>query len=120
MGGDIDFSQGGYGGGPDEEFFKWFTIPHMEYWWYFREVLRGSQFVAPYWKKTDGTVLSDDEQKELIAISLLSYAVHTGIVEALTFFDHMQLEVQRMVSPVRFLEVRRLWSVVRRKIWTSQ
>jgi len=119
MSGDIDFTQGGYNGGDDENFFKWFTIPHMEYWWYFREVLWASQFVAPYWQRVDGTMLSDEEQKELIAISMLNYAVQTGLVEALVSFDQMQAELHRIVSPTRILEVRRLWKATYSSLYTG-
>jgi hypothetical protein len=119
MMGDIDFSKGGYQGGFDEELFKFFTQSYMEYWWFFREVLRASDRVAQYWKYSSGKLLRDDDQKELVGLSLQNYAVHTGIAEALTYFDEMVSELNRILSPMRRFEVRRLWKATYSSLYTS-
>lgn len=93
MGRDIDFTKGGYGGDDIEEAFKPYTAEHLEYWWHFREVLRAAQdkHTPIWWKRLDGQHLTDEEFRELIALSLTNYAVYTGLVEALCF--HKQLKI---------------------------
>jgi hypothetical protein len=92
----------------------------MPYWWYFREVLRASHSRSPHWKKSDDTPLSDDEQKELIALSLLNYAVYTGMAEAIASFEQMGSELSRtMPSDWRVIEVRRLWKAMYSSLYTS-
>jgi hypothetical protein len=88
---EIDLTQGGYEGDSIEEGFKWFTSQHMEYWWQFREVLRAEQDKnKAHWKRNDGTPISDDEHRTLIAVSFLNYAVYTGAVEAFSFFTELR------------------------------
>jgi len=116
----IDFTKGGYKGDPLEEAFKPFSASYMPYWWYFREVLRASHSASPHWKKSDDTPLSDDEQRELIALSLLNYAVYTGMAEAIASFEQMGSELSRtMPSDWRVIEVRRLWKAMYSSLYTS-
>ncbi|MCA0456968.1 MAG: hypothetical protein LCI00_23555 [Chloroflexi bacterium] len=117
--GKIDFSKGGYKGGEDEEYFKWFTIPEMPYYWYFREILRASDKPSDNWQYQDGTKLSEEHQKELIALSLLNYAVHTGIAESLLFFDEILLEVNKEVTQNRIMNTRRYWKAAYSSLYTS-
>lgn len=93
----VQFNKGGYEGDDVEERleFKSFTTKYMPFWWQLREVLRASDRASRYWKKSDGTGLSDSEQADLIALSLLNYAVYTGMAEALTFLDQMGNELGR-------------------------
>lgn len=85
----VDFTRGGYRGDPVEEHFKWFTARHMPFWWHFREVLRASDRASAHWRRSDGADLSKDEHGELVALSLLNYAVYTGMAEALAFLKEM-------------------------------
>jgi hypothetical protein len=117
---EIDFTKGGYQGDVVEETFKSFTIPHMPFWWHFREVLRASDRASNLWKKPDGLPLSDDEQRELVALSLLNYAVYTGMAEAIASFDQMGCELSRTTVPTwRLFEVRRLWKAMYSSLYTS-
>jgi len=93
---DIDLTRGGYGGDDIEEGFKSFTGEHMEYWWHFREVLVASdRKSSARWKMINGSLMPDDDYRELIAVSQLNYAVYTGIAEALSFRDDIQTAVQQ-------------------------
>jgi hypothetical protein len=89
----IDFTSPGYQGDPVEDHFKGFTRAHMPFWWHFRAVLRPTPAASPYLKRIDGATPSEDEQRDFVALSLLNYAVYTGIAEALDFFQHMQHEM---------------------------
>jgi hypothetical protein len=89
----IDFTRGGYHGDPVENHFKDFTRGHMPFWWHFREVLRPTSERSPYLERIDGTTPSDDEQRDFVALSLLNYAVYTGMAEAFDFFEQMQYEL---------------------------
>ncbi|MBZ0298690.1 MAG: hypothetical protein K8J31_03070 [Anaerolineae bacterium] len=103
---DIDLTRGGYGGDVIEEDFKWFTSQHMEYWWHFREVLYAADRKSTArWKMIDGSLMSDDDHRTLIAVSLLNYAVYTGMAEAMSFFDDLRLNV----SQGNLLYTRRAW-----------
>lgn len=103
---DIDLTRGGYGGDVIEEDFKWFTSQHMEYWWHFREVLRAADRKSTArWKMIDGSLLPDDDHRTLIAVSLLNYAVYTGMAEAMSFFDDLRLNVSHGNLPY----TRRAW-----------
>lgn len=89
----IDFTKGGYRGDPVEEAFKPFTAKHLPFWWHFREVLRASDRASGHWKASDGSALSDAEQRELVAVSLLNYAVYTALAEAISFVQEMEDEL---------------------------
>jgi len=97
-----------------------FTVLHMPFWWHFREVLRASDRASQHWKKSDDTPLSDDAQRELVALSLLNYAVYTGIAEAIASFDQIGYELARTMVPTwRLFEVRRLWKALYSSLYTS-
>jgi hypothetical protein len=116
----IDFTKGGYEGDVVEETFKPFTVPHVPFWWQFREVLRASDRASHRWKKSDGTDLSDDAQRELVALSLLHYTVYHGIAEAITFFEQMGCELSQTVAPGwRIFQVRRSWKAMYSSLYTS-
>jgi hypothetical protein len=116
----IDFTRGGYKGDVVEETFKPFSASYMPFWWYFREVLRACDRASPHWKKSDGTDLSDDEQRELVALSLLNYAVYMGIAEAVASFEQMKGQLSRTMLPGwRLFEVRRLWKAMYSSLYTS-
>jgi len=120
MNAEIDSKRGGYKGDVVEETFKPFSAQYMQFWWHFREVLRANHAASPWWKKTDGTPISDDEQRELVALSLLNYAVYTGIAEALAFFEQMGYELSRTMLPGwRLFEVRRLWEAMYSSLYSS-
>ncbi len=113
---DIDFTKGGYGGDPIEEMFKPYTSQHLEYWWQFREVLIAAPDKHnPFWKRIDGNPLSDEEYRELIAVSLMNYAVYTGLGEALWF--HMEL---KQFAPLRDeFAARRCWKALYSSLYSS-
>jgi len=120
MGIEIDFTKGGYQGDVVEETFKPFTASYMPFWWHFHEVLRASDRASSRWKKSDGTALSDDEQRELVALSLLNYAVYTGMAEAIASFEQMGYELSRTTVPAwRLFEVRMLWKAMYSSLYTS-
>lgn len=117
---EIDFTRGGYRGDVVEETFKGFSAQHMPSWWHFREVLRASHAASPWWKKTDGTAISDNEQRELVALSLLHYAVYTGMAEAVAFLEQMGSELSRTTVPGwRLFEVRRVWKAMYSSLYTN-
>lgn len=117
---DPTMSQGGYKGDVVEETFKPFSSLYIPFWWHFHEVLRASDRASPLWRKSDGTALSDDEQRELVALSSLNYAVYTGMAESLTFFEQMGHELSRTMNPGwRLFEVRRLWKAMYSSLYTS-
>jgi len=116
----VDFSKGGYQGDIIEETFKQFTVKSMPFWWHFREVLRASQLASPHWTKADGAALSDDEQKELVALSLMNYAVYTGIAESLAFLEQLQFEVFRTTfDSWRIFDARRHWKATYSTLYSS-
>jgi len=116
----IDFTQGGYKGDAIEEAFADLTKRHMPFWWHFREVLRSSDRASPLWKKSDGTALSDDEQRELVALSLLNYCVYSEWVGAFTFLTEMKRALNTALSPdCRLFEVRRRWKALYSSLYTS-
>jgi hypothetical protein len=120
MNANVDLAKGGYQGDPIEEMFKTFTSSHLSFWWHFREVLRASHAASPNWKRSDSTALLDGEQRELIALSLLNYAVYTGIGEAIAFFDQMQNELNSAIpANKRIFEVRRLWKARYSSLYSS-
>ena len=96
MNASIDFTKGGYQGDAIEETFKPFSTHYMPFWWHFREVLRASDRVSFHWKKPDSTVLSDDEQRELVALSSLNRAVYRGMADALAFLEQMEHEFRHI------------------------
>ncbi len=116
----IDFSKGGYQGDIIEETFKPITAPNMPFWWHFREVLRASQAAQAYWKQISGPPLPVEGQRELVALSLMNYAVYTGIAEAIAFFEQMSFELAATKSEQwRVFEVRRLWKAFYSSLYTS-
>lgn len=116
----VDFSKGGYQGDIIEETFKQFTVRSMPFWWHFREVLRASHLASPHWAKADGSALSGDEQKELVALSLMNYAVYTGIAESLAFFEQLQFQVFRTTfDPWRIFDARRYWKATYSSLYSS-
>ncbi len=116
----VDFSRGGYKGDVVEETFKYFSAHRFPFWWHFREVLRASQQIAPYWKNVNDSNLSDDDQRQLIALSLLHYSVYTGFTEATTFFQQMTFELQRvLVFSWRVFEIRRYWKATYSSLYSS-
>lgn len=116
----IDFSQGGYGGDAIEEMFKPFSREHIPFWWHFREVLRASHEAKLHWQNSNGSPLSNDECKELVAISLLNYQVYTCLMEALSFYEQLVHEVNRHNSPAsRFFEVRKNWKAAYSSLYSS-
>jgi hypothetical protein len=120
MSANIDLSKGGYQGDPIEEMFKPFTSAYMSYWWHFREVLRASHAASSNWKKSDGSALSDEEQKQLAALSLINYAVYTSIGEALSFLDQMAAAlIAEMPSSNRIFQVRAAWKAAYSSLYTS-
>ncbi|MEO1286160.1 MAG: hypothetical protein AAFV93_00220 [Chloroflexota bacterium] len=105
--GDIDFSKGGYGGDVVETLFEDYTKTHLEYWWYFREVLRGSDRKSDYWRYvSNNRTLNNEEQKQLIAISLMNYAVVESISEAIYCINELQ---QLPNNELQFFNSRRIW-----------
>jgi hypothetical protein len=120
MNGPIDFSKGGYQGDVVEETYKRFTATNMPFWWHFREVLKVNQEVSASWKKLDDSALSDDEQRELIALSLLNYAVYTGIAESIASFEQMKCSLaQNMPHAWRVFEVRRPWKAMYSSLYSA-
>lgn len=116
----VDLTKGGYGGDWLEEANKDFTTPHMPFWWHFREVLRTSDQYNSKWIRTDGTNLSDDEQRELVALSLLNYAVHTSLIEARTFVAEMNNTLGTpLPDEKRIFEVRKQWKAFYSSLYTS-
>lgn len=116
----IDFTRDGYHGDAVEELFKGFTSKLMPFWWHFREVLRANQSASGYWQNMDGTVLPDIDQRELVALSLLNYAVYTGIGEALAFSEEMEISLFRTMSlGDRIFQVRRDWKSTYSSLYTS-
>jgi hypothetical protein len=117
---DPTMSQGGYKGDVVEETFKPFSSLYIPFWWHFHEVLRASDRASPLWRKSDGVALSDDEQRELVALSSLNYAVYTGMAEALAFLEQMRCELLRTMDPGwRLFEVRRLWKAMYSSLYTG-
>ncbi len=90
---EINFDKGGYQGDAVEEAFKPFTTQRMPFWWHFREVLRASDRASPHWRTSDGSVLPDEGQRELVGVSLLNYAVYTALAEAITFLQEIEDEL---------------------------
>lgn len=116
----VNFGRGGYQGDVIEEAYKRFTTTSMPFWWQFREVLRASQEVSPNWKKVAGTPLSDDEQKQLIALSFLNYAVYTGIAEAMASLQQMKYSLGKtQPDGWRIFEVRRTWKATYSSLYSS-
>lgn len=116
----IDLTRGGYRGDVVEETFKPFSAQYMPSWWHFREVLRANHAASPWWKKTEGTAISDDEQRELVGLSLLNYAVYTGMAEAVAFLEQIGCELSRTTVPGwRLFEVRRVWKAMYSSLNTS-
>lgn len=117
---DIDFSKG-YKGDAIEETFKDFTTKNIPFWWQFREVLRASDRRADHWKKEDGSDLGDDEQRELVALSMLNYHFYVGVAEAIASFNQMleSLNSENMLPNIRLLDVRRLWKSTYSSLYTS-
>lgn len=120
MNGDIDFTKGIYKGDDIEEIFKPFSTKYMPFWWYFREVLRANLKASSWWQKSDGTALSDEEQKELVALSLLNYSVYTSMADAVAFLEQLHWELHRTTSAKwRVFEVRRAWKAMYSSLYTS-
>ncbi|MFH1252058.1 MAG: hypothetical protein V1715_13305 [bacterium] len=116
----IEFTKGGYKGDMVEETFKPFTTHYMPFWWHFREVLRASDRASSHWGKNDGSPLKDNEQKELVAVSLLNYAVYTGLAEGKSFFEQMGSELSRTMVPTwRWFIVKMLWKAMYSSFYTS-
>lgn len=116
----IDFTKGGYKGDVVEETFKHFSVRYMQFWWHFREVLRAQPAASAWWKKQDGTGLSGEEQRELIALSFLNYGVYTGMADAHAFFEQMGFELSRtMLDNWRQVEVGRAWRAMYSSLYRS-
>ena len=116
----VDFTKGGYRADVVEETFRDFTVSYMPFWWHFREVLRASDRAASHWQQANGAVLPDNDQRELVALSLLNYAVYTGMAEALAFLEQMGFELARTtLPPWRLFEVRRFWKAMYSSLYTS-
>jgi hypothetical protein len=113
---DIDLTRGGYGGDSIEEEFKWFTGNTMEYWWHFREVLwAADRKSTAHWRMIDGSVMCDDDHRKLIAVSLLNYAVYTGIAEALSFF----FDLKSSIAQGNLFHTRRAWKSMYSSLYSS-
>ena len=120
MNGDIDFTKGIYKGDDIEEIFKPFSTKYMPFWWHFREVLRANLRASSWWQKSDGTALSDEEHKELVALSLLNYSVYTSVADAVAFLEQLHSELHRTTSAKwRVFEVRRAWKAMYSSLYTS-
>lgn len=118
---EIDLTRGGYGGDVVEETFKPFTATNMEYWWHFREVLLASTDKdTAYWRRVDGQPMSDDEHRELIALSLTNYAVYTNFADGLAFFEELSFELSRFTAEAsRLANVRRAWKAMYSSLYSS-
>lgn len=117
--GDINFSTG-YKGDIVEEYFKPFSSQYMEYWWHFREILQASDRFSAIWKTCGNNApLSDEDQQQLIGISMLNYTVYLAVVEALTFYDDMNIELHRFLSPFRGFIIRKLWKATYSSLYTA-
>lgn len=120
MGHTLDLTRGGYGGDAIEEAFKPFTGQFMQFWWHFREVLRSSPSLSPHWARLDGSPMPDEEQRELVALSLLNYSVYVGVGEALTFRDRLRYFLNAQLVPQqRTFQVKRVWKAAYSSLYTS-
>lgn len=116
----IDFSKGGYKGDPVEEMFKGFTAQYMPYWWHFREVLRASHLSSIHWQKQAGGQLSNEEAKDLVAISLIMYQVYTCLAESISFTEQLEHELNRStLHSTRHFEVKKNWKAAYSSLYSS-
>ena len=114
MGTEIDFTKGGYTADRVEERFKPITSDKMEFWWHFRELLRPSLSPSVLWR--DGkNQLPDEDQRQLVGLSLVNYHVYTSIAEAITY----QKELETAVCGTEIFDVRRLWKAGYSSLYTS-
>jgi hypothetical protein len=116
----IDFSKGGYQGDDVEQMFKGFTTIHLSHYWYFREVLRASDSQSEHWQKITGGPLTEEETKNLVAISMIMYHVYTCLGEAISFAQALDYELaQYNLNATRHFEVKKNWKAAYSSLYTS-
>lgn len=91
----LDLQKGFYHGDVIEESFKHFTFSCMPHWWHFREIIYATPKESDHWKKDDGSRLPDDEQRNLVSLSLAHYAVYTGIAESVSFVKQVEHQLRQ-------------------------
>jgi hypothetical protein len=116
----IDFTKGGYRGDDVEEMFKGFTTIYLPHYWYFREVLRASDRRSAHWHKKAGGSVTEEEVKDLFAISMILYHVYTCVGEAISFAQALDYELARYnLDATRHFEVKKNWKAAYSSLYTS-
>jgi hypothetical protein len=83
-------------------------------------VLRASDRRKEHWQKITGGPVTEEEAKDLIAISMIMYHIYTCLGEAISFTQTLEYELNKFsFNPTRQFEVKKNWKAAYSSIYTS-